>query len=173
LPREQRLESALVERIVASLDAAGSYPDRDPVRNASSLALPDGSSVGPTFRAWAAFDNRYPTLRSAWRGEQPIADAEGRLLLVPMLDVFTEVHVTDVEEELEDDEETLSYLRELAAKHAERWPGWGVRLESSASQDRILWMRPSMEPLILRAEDDEVWEDEAFDAFLADAFEAE
>src|SRR5689334_22217360 len=71
----------LVEHIAALLDAAGDYVDREPVKRAADLALPDGTPVGESLRAWAAFDNRYPTLRSAWRGEQPIADAEGRLLL--------------------------------------------------------------------------------------------
>src|SRR5579863_7747683 len=132
----------VVARVAADLASA---PDRycaeppEPHPLAAVLTLPGGEAAPACLRLWAAFDNYYPYHGS--RSDAAIAGSDGVLLVQPMADVLRQVCLESVRDELEDDEETLSYLADLAGELAGEFPGYGAVL-ATEHPDPVLWIAP-------------------------------
>jgi hypothetical protein len=75
-------------------------------------------------------------------GGGAVADADGVVRAVPMLEVLRYVCRDSIRDELEGDEETLAYLDDLIAGFAAEFPGWGVALDPSTFPDPVLWIAP-------------------------------
>ncbi len=156
-----------VEEIVSQLrNDPSTYPVAQPHPRAAALTMPDGSPAPECIRAWAAFDERYPAPYSAHRGEVPIADARGQLLVITMQAAFEWVCVDSIRAEIEDDEATLEHVEQLAVELAERFPGYGVLLDRETQPDCILWLGPAGEATLLYYEHDEVDRREPFEEAL-------
>lgn len=140
--------------------------ERAPHPRASALVLPDGRPAPATVRAWAAFDDRWPDPLSANRGEIAIASPEGRLDARSMADVFRYVCLESIQSELEEDDETLEHLEELAGTLAEEHSGFGVLLDPHTTPDRVLWLAEP-EPVVLTYERDAIVERVPFSDWLA------
>jgi hypothetical protein len=161
----------IVEELVARLKKdARLYPSAKPHPRASALKLPSGELAHESLRAWAALDDRYPTPNSERRSNVKIAKPNGELIVKPMKAVFQWACVDSIKEEIEDDEDTLTYVKELAADLTKRFPGSGVLLDPDEQPDRILWLRAKGAPLLLWYEDDDVERQEPFGEWVRDIF---
>jgi len=133
----------VVAQVLAELAGA---PDRycteplEPHPLAEGLTLPDGQAAPHCLRLWAAFDNHYPF--QGGRSDVAIADGDGVLLVQPMAAVLRQVCIESIQDELEDDEETLAYLAELVDELTGDFPGYGVVL-AEENPDPVLWIAPT------------------------------
>src|SRR5262249_48822757 len=125
----------------------------------------------PSLATWAAFDNRYPWYLSSRRSPQVIADDRGRVLARPMRKLLRWVCVDSIRDELDGDDETIAYLKELSTDLAAELPGYGVYLEPNEQPDRILWLPPGGEAVVLWYENDAIDRREPFAEYLVDLFE--
>lgn len=163
----------LIARVVDLLqrEPDGYASEREPHPRAAALVLPDRTPAPASLRAWAAFDNRYPWYLSSRRSEQPIADDRGKVLAEPMRKLLRRVCLDSIRDELEGDDETIAYLKERIADFAEELPGYGVHLEPDEQPDRVLWLPPGDEPVVLWYEDDAFERREPFAQYVAGLFE--
>ncbi|WP_432981883.1 hypothetical protein [Dactylosporangium sp. CA-233914] len=140
----------------------------EPHPAAATLILPDGSPAPAELRIWAACDNRYPTDLSVRRGEQPVADADGVVLVEPMADVLRRVCVDDVLEELgeDTDDELPEYLDELHAGFVAELPGHGVVLGPAEHPARLLWLPRGGAATVIWYEDEQFARRETFAAWV-------
>jgi hypothetical protein len=161
----------LLDELIARLrrDTHAYSTDVAPHPKAAELRLPDKSLAPASVRAWAAFDNRYPTYLSHRRSDVVIADAKGKVLAMPMKKILREVCTESIRDELDGDEETLSGLKELVRELAEELPGYGVMLDPNETPDRILWFGPE-EAIVLWYEHDEFGRREPFAEWVASLF---
>lgn len=139
----------------------------EPHPKAASLRMPDKTAAHDLLRAWAAFDARYPGPLAAQRGHQPIATAAGVVIAKPMKKLLRYVCYESIANEIAGDEETITYTKELARDFAQEMPGHGVILEPEEHPDRLLWMPPDAEPVVLWYEHDAFKRREPFSAWLA------
>jgi hypothetical protein len=135
-------EDVIAQVIAELVSMPGQYGEEPPEPHplAAVLTLPDGEAAPECLRQWAAFDNYYPFQGS--RSDVAIADGDGVLLVQPMAAVLRHVCLESVEDELEDDEETLSYLADLVDELTGDFPGFGVVL-SDEHPDPVLWIAPA------------------------------
>ncbi|MCC7537961.1 MAG: hypothetical protein IT379_17175, partial [Deltaproteobacteria bacterium] len=65
-----------LEKLVRALAADARYGPRAAVPGdvLAALRLPDGRVLPESLAVWLAFDNRYPSLLSVLRGDQPIVE---------------------------------------------------------------------------------------------------
>jgi hypothetical protein len=145
--------------------------DRAPHRRASALVLPDGKPAPEVLRAWAAFDDHYPTYLSGRRSDQRIATRAGKVLAKPMSRILKDVCIDSIRDELEGDDETLDYLRELVAGFVDEFPGYGVILEPRENPDRLLWFGPRGEATCLWYDNDAFERREKFGEWVAGLFD--
>jgi hypothetical protein len=94
--------------------------------------MPDGTPAPAVLQELAAFPY----------GGLPVANADGVVQAVPMIEVLRYVCRDSIEDELEGDEETLAYLGELIDRFAAQFPGWGVALDPHTFPDPVLWIAP-------------------------------
>jgi hypothetical protein len=164
-------DAKIVNEVVARLRKEQKlYPGAKPHPRAATLALPDGAPAPESVRAWAAFDERYPSPNSERRSEVAIAKARGEMIVKPMKAVFQYACVETVQEELEGDDEALKYVKELARDLTKRFPGFGVLLDPDEQPDRILWLGGKGAPLLLWYEDDDVERREPFGEWVREIF---
>ncbi|MCC7534963.1 MAG: hypothetical protein IT379_02050, partial [Deltaproteobacteria bacterium] len=141
----------------------------------AALRLPDGRVLPESLAVWLAFDNRYPSLLSVLRGDQPIVElrSEGggadRILAVPAARAFTSAYVDDVRDEVDDD--VVEYLRERVVELVDQFPGHVVRLNPRDMPDRFVWFGAPEEPLVLVRSSDELDVEATFTDFALAAYE--
>ncbi len=155
--------------LLSRIDQPGFGPTT-PHPSAASLRMPDRASAHEVLRVWAAFDDRYPGPLAAQRGHQPIATPAGVVVAKPMKKLLRYVCYESIADEIEDDDETVAYAKELARDFAEEMPGFGVILEPNEHPDRLLWMPPDAEPVVVWYEDDAFARREPFSAWAASLF---
>lgn len=160
---------ACVAKLTANPAAYGAAPVPHP--KASVLALPDGRPAHEALRAWAAFDERYPWPLTPRRGTQLIASPRGVVKAKPMKRVLMRVCFESIAEEIDGDDEAVDYAKGLARGFADEMPGYGVILEPDDQPDRVLWMPPDAEPIVVWYEDDAFARREPFHAWLESLFE--
>lgn len=132
----------VIAQVVGELAGAPDRYSNDPPEPhplAAALTLPGGEAAPHCLRLWAAFDNYYPYQGS--RSDVPIAGSDGVLLVQPMAEVLRQVCLESVRDELEDDDETLSYLADLVGELTTEFPGFGVVL-ADEHPDPVLWIGP-------------------------------
>jgi hypothetical protein len=147
----------LLELVTRLRQTPAAYSSQRPAAHpkAASLVLPDGSRAPAALRAWAAFDNRYPSELSERRSDLVIADRKGVVKARPMKAILAFVCVDSIRDELEGDREGLAYVRNLARGFAAKLPGFGVLLAPDDQPDRILWLPPKgTRAIVMRYEDD-------------------
>jgi hypothetical protein len=163
--------SKLVARVVEHLRA---HPDKygppKPHPRAQSLELPDGTKAPASLCAWAEYDRRYPWYLSSRRSDQEIADARGKLKVKAMNLVLRYVCLDSVRDELEGDDETIAYLKDMVAKLSAKYAGHGVVLEPDESPTRMLWIPPRGEPEVLWYDNDAIDARKPFGKWLSDLF---
>jgi hypothetical protein len=129
-------------------------PKKKPHPKAAKLTMPDKSPAPEALRAWAAISDCYPD------SDQAIATPQGVVIAKPMKKILLYVCYESIADELDCDDETLEYVKELARDFAEEMPGYGVILEPEQHPDRVLWIPPSRaerdkrEPMVIWYEDD-------------------
>jgi hypothetical protein len=94
--------------------------------------MPDGTPAPPALQQLETFPY----------GGLPVADADGVVQAIPMIEVLRYVCRDSIEDELDGDEETLEYLGELIDDFAAQFPGWGVALDPHTFPDPVLWIAP-------------------------------